>query len=97
MSGHFTDFIQNNELLDALKGRNSTDIEWAGFVQAPTKVDKEVVRPTVQTNNIPVTMTAGAVSSFVVLGAMSTALGGFIALEATLSGAAVGISSAAGV
>lgn len=96
ITGHFADFIQNNKVLDALKGRNSTDIEWVGFAEAPTAVDAEVVQPTVQTNNIPVTMTAGAVSSFVVLSAMSTALGGFIALEATLSGAAVGVSSAIG-
>jgi len=97
MYGHFMDFITSHKVVTALKGRDVHDVEWAGFTRAPSKVDKEIVKPTVQTNSNQITMTAGAISSFVVLGAMSTALGGFIVLEAALSSAAVAASGATGV
>ncbi len=92
VTGSYIDFIRQQNIVSKLQARNITKLEWTGFGKEPTPLDTNIIQSS-SNETQPVSVTAGAVSSIVILGTMATGLGAYIIVEATLN-SAVAISGA---
>lgn len=87
ITGSYVEFIRHQTMISKLLASNITELEWTGFAKKPTRLDANIIESSLNETQATA-VTAGAVSSIVILGTMATGLGAFIVIEATLNSAA---------